>query len=51
MTAGLIEAVRRPGDNFVAALQCHPEFHRNDWGTLDDTPILNDILSAARAAQ
>ena len=48
---GLIEAVRRPGDSYVAAVQWHPEFHRADLGTLDDTPLLNDFLSAARAAQ
>ena len=48
---GLIEAVRRPGDSYVAAVQWHPEFHRADLGTLDDTPILNDFLSAARAVQ
>lgn len=48
---GIVEAVRRPGDNFVAAVQWHPEFHRRDWATLDDTPILNDFLTAVRAAQ
>jgi putative glutamine amidotransferase len=48
---GMIEAVRKPGDNFVAAVQWHPEFHSQEWGTLDDAPILNDFLSAARAAQ
>ena len=50
-TDGIIEAVCRPGASFVAAVQWHPEFHRDDWGTLDDTPILNDFLSAVRAAQ
>jgi putative glutamine amidotransferase len=48
---GIVEAVRRPGDNFVAAVQWHPEFHRSDWATLDDTPLLIDFLTAARAAQ
>jgi putative glutamine amidotransferase len=48
---GLIEAIRRPGDSFVAAVQWHPEFHRRDLGTLDDGPILNDFLNAARAAR
>ncbi|HMC14011.1 MAG TPA: gamma-glutamyl-gamma-aminobutyrate hydrolase family protein, partial [Albitalea sp.] len=47
---GLIEAVRRPGDSYVAAVQWHPEFHRADLGTLDDTPMLDDFLTAARAA-
>ena len=48
---GMIEAVRKPGDSFVAAVQWHPEFHSHEWGTLDDAPILNDFLSAARAAK
>jgi len=47
---GLIEAVRRPGDLFVAAVQWHPEFHRPDQGTLDDGAMLKDFLDAARAA-
>jgi putative glutamine amidotransferase len=47
---GLIEAVRRPGDSYVAAVQWHPEFHRADWGTLDDGAMLQDFLDAARAA-
>jgi putative glutamine amidotransferase len=46
---GLIEAVRRPGDPFVAAVQWHPEYHRAGLGTLDDTPILQDFLDAVRA--
>lgn len=46
---GLIEAVRRPGAGFVAAVQWHPEFHRADLGTLDDRPILQDFLDAVRA--
>ena len=46
-----IEAIRRPGSPFVAAVQWHPEFHRASEGTLDDTPILADFLDAARAAQ
>ena len=48
---GVIEAVRRPGASFVAAVQWHPEFHRADLGTLDDAPILQDFLDAARAAR
>jgi putative glutamine amidotransferase len=48
---GMIEAVRRPGPGFVAAVQWHPEFHRSDEGTLDDSPMLEDFLAAARAAQ
>jgi putative glutamine amidotransferase len=45
---GLIEAVRQPGGRFVAAVQWHPEFHRADLGTLDDSPILRDFLDAVR---
>lgn len=48
---GLIEAVRRPGDSYVAAVQWHPEFHRADWGTLDDGAILEDFLSAVEASK
>ena len=49
---GLIEAVRRPGPGFVAGVQWHPEFHRaDDPATLDDGPILQDFLQAARAAK
>ncbi|MEP7057329.1 MAG: type 1 glutamine amidotransferase, partial [Caldimonas sp.] len=48
---GVIEAVRRPGASYLAAVQWHPEFHRRDEGTLDDTPMLIDFLDAARAAQ
>jgi putative glutamine amidotransferase len=47
---GIIEAIRRTSGSFMEAVQWHPEFHRDDWGTLDDTPILNDFLEAARAA-
>lgn len=46
---GLIEAVRRPGDPFVAAVQWHPEYHRAELGTLDDGPMLKDFLDAVRA--
>ena len=51
---GIIEAIRRPhdaGGSYVSAVQWHPEFHRADLGTLDDAPILEDFLAAARAAQ
>ena len=48
---GLIEAVRRPGDTFVAAVQWHPEFHRPELGTLDDGALLQDFLDAATAAR
>jgi putative glutamine amidotransferase len=47
---GLIEAIRRPGRSYMAAVQWHPEFHRRGEGTLDDTPMLDDFLRAAAAA-
>jgi putative glutamine amidotransferase len=46
---GMVEAIRRPGEGFVAGVQWHPEFHRpGDPHTLDDSPILQDFLQAAR---
>jgi len=49
---GLIEAIRRRGPGYVAAVQWHPEFHDSDvHGTFDDTAILEDFLAAARAAR
>lgn len=48
---GMVEAIRHTGAAWVAAVQWHPEFHREEHGTLDDTPILIDFLDAARAAR
>ncbi len=49
---GLIEAIRKPGPGYVAAVQWHPEFHDpDDLDTFDDAPMLQDFLAAARAAQ
>src|SRR6185295_11928282 len=48
---GLVEAVRRPGGSYLAAVQWHPEFHRREEGTLDDTPMLADFLEAAAATR
>jgi putative glutamine amidotransferase len=48
---GMIEAIRKPGGSFMAAVQWHPEFHRHGEGTLDDRPLLDDFLAAARAAR
>jgi putative glutamine amidotransferase len=48
---GLIEAIRKPGGSYLAAVQWHPEFHRSGTGVLDDGPILSDFLSAATAAK
>jgi putative glutamine amidotransferase len=47
---GMIEAVRRAGAGYVAAVQWHPEFHiPGDPDTFDDAPLLKDFLQAARA--
>jgi putative glutamine amidotransferase len=49
---GIIEAVRRRGPSFVAAVQWHPEFHvPGSAGVFDDAPMLADFLHAARAAR
>jgi putative glutamine amidotransferase len=45
---GLIEAIRAPGPAWVAAVQWHPEYQRPGQGMLDDGPILEDFLAAAR---
>ncbi|MDE2083010.1 MAG: gamma-glutamyl-gamma-aminobutyrate hydrolase family protein [Burkholderiales bacterium] len=49
---GLVEAVRRPGPGYIAAVQWHPEFHApGDPQVQDDSAILGDLLAAARAAR
>ena len=52
---GTIEAIRRTGDAWVAAVQWHPELHvprEQAQGTvLDDSPLLRDFLEAARASR
>ena len=49
---GMIEAVRRRGPGYVAAVQRHPEFHDpQDPTTFDDSPMLQDFLDAALAAR
>lgn len=48
---GMIEAIRHEGASWVAAVQWHPEFHKPELGTLDDEPILQDFLGAARKAR
>lgn len=48
---GVIEAIRHTGDAWVAAVQWHPEFHRHDDRVIDDMPLLQDFLAAARAAR
>ncbi len=39
---GMIEAIRHTGPVYVAAVQWHPEFHRPELGTLDDSPLLTE---------
>ena len=49
---GMVEAIRKVGPGFVAGVQWHPEFHLpEDPQTLDDRPILQDFLRAARSAR
>ena len=46
----VIEAIRHKGCGYIAAVQWHPEFrHRNSEVTFDDSPMLRDFLSYARA--
>lgn len=45
---GMIEAIRYTGDAYVAAVQWHPEFHRAEHDTLDDSALLTDFLQAAQ---
>lgn len=42
----IIEAIRWRGDGYLAAVQWHPEFHRTEHETLNDSPLLQDFLSA-----
>jgi putative glutamine amidotransferase len=48
---GLVEAIRRPGDRYVAAVQWHPEFHQPGSDCIDDAALLADFLAAAGAAR
>ena len=48
---GTIEAIRHTGDAWVAAVQWHPEFHKPEYGVMDDSALLHDFLQAARAAR
>ena len=46
---GTIEAIRHRGDAWIAAVQWHPEFHKSEYGVLDDSALLHDFLEAASA--
>ena len=49
---GMIEAIRRPGPTYIAAVQWHPEFHPPGSELLfDDMALLQHFVSAARAAR
>jgi len=48
---GTIEAIRATGPDWIAAVQWHPEFHKSEHGTLDDTPLLTDFLGQAHAVR
>lgn len=46
---GIVEAIRRKGAGFVAAVQWHPEFHeKNEHIVFDDKPLLHDFLLNVR---
>ncbi len=46
----IVEAIRWKGPSYVRAVQWHPEFHPpGDRSFIDDTPLLDDFLHAARA--
>ena len=48
----MIEAIRRPGPTYVAAVQWHPEFHPPGSELMfDDMALLQHFLAAARAAR
>lgn len=43
----IVEAIRHTGNAWVAGVQWHPEFHKSEYGTLNDEPLLKDFLAAA----
>lgn len=49
---GIVEAIRREGSSYVAAVQWHPEFHQPGHPQhFDDSALLQDFLDAARAVR
>jgi putative glutamine amidotransferase len=49
---GMVEAIRRPGEVYVAAVQWHPEFTPADRGELlDPRPLVEDFLAATDRAR
>ena len=49
---GTVEAIRRQGEGYVAAVQWHPEFHApGSPGHFDDRAMLQDFLAACREAR
>jgi len=48
---GMVEAIRRRGSGYLAAVQWHPEFHDTEHGTFDDGALLAEFLAAARATR
>jgi len=50
-TDGIVEAVRRPGERFVAGVQWHPEFTPlGDTEQIAAAPVIDDFLAAAALA-
>jgi len=48
----LVEAIRRPGAGYVAAVQWHPEFTPRERGELlDPMPLVDDFVAAADRAR
>lgn len=46
---GIVEAISRPGETFVAGVQWHPEFHPvGEPEIFDDGPLLHSFLGACR---
>lgn len=49
---GVIEAIRRDGPGYVAAVQWHPEFHEaGSPDNFDDSALLQDFLAACRTVK